>query len=124
MAEAIDNLNSVLAKHDYSDESDDDNDDTIPCVRIVVTATEDPEVVVGSLFLVTCKGGSIGSRGHHEVLLADKGCSKHHARLSFNNGKYFLKDLGSRNGTWVGGKRISVSKQESEDVEIGHGTLV
>lgn len=126
LAEAIDNLNSVLAKHDYSDESDDDNDpvDTIPCVRIVVTATEDPEVVVGSLFLVTCKGGSIGSRGHHEVLLADKGCSKHHARLSFNNGKYFLKDLGSRNGTWVGGKRISVSKQESEDVEIGHGTLV
>ena len=28
------------------------------------------------------------------------------------------RDLGSRNGTWVGGKRISVSKQESEDVEV------
>lgn len=125
LAEALDSINSVVAKHDYSDESEDDDPrDTIPCVRIVVTGTEDPEVVVGSLFLVTCKGGSIGSRGHHEVLLGDKGCSKHHARISYSGGKYYLRDLGSRNGTWVGGKRISVSKQESEDVEVGHGTLI
>lgn len=123
LVEALDSLNSVVADHDYSDEEDDPRD-TIPCVRIVVTGTEDPEVVVGSLFLVTCKGGSIGSRGHHEVLLGDKGCSKHHARISYSGGKYYLRDLGSRNGTWVAGKRISVSKQESEDIEIGHGTLI
>ena len=78
---------------------------------LLFSGTEDPDVVVGSLFLVTCKGGSIGNRGHHEVLLQDKGCSKHHARISYNNSKYYLKDLGSRNGTWVSGKRISVSKQ-------------
>ena len=123
LVEALDSLNSVVADHDYSDEEDDPGD-TIPCVRIVVTGTEDPEVVVGSLFLVTCKGGSLGSRGHHEVLLGDKGCSKHHARISYSGGKYYLRDLGSRNGTWVAGKRISVSKQESEDIEIGHGTLI
>jgi len=123
LVEALDSLNSVVADHDYSDEEDDPRD-TIPCVRIVVTGTEDPEVVVGSLFLVTCKGGSLGSRGHHEVLLGDKGCSKHHARISYSGGKYYLRDLGSRNGTWVAGKRISVSKQESEDIEIGHGTLI
>merc|ERR1719312_2271060 len=81
LVEALDSINSVVANHDYSDESEEDDPrETIPCVRIVVTGTEDPEVVVGSLFLVTYKGGSIGSRGHHEVLLADKGCSKHHAR--------------------------------------------
>lgn len=125
LADAIDKINNVLANHEYSDESDDESSmEIIPCVRIVVLSTEDPDVVTGTLFLITCKGGSIGCRGHHEVLLNDKGCSKHHARISFNNGKYFIKDLGSRNGTWVGGKRISVSKQESEDIEIGHGSLV
>ena len=112
LADAIDKINNVLADQEYSDESDDGSSmEIIPCVRIVVLSTEDPDVVTGTLFLITCKGGSIGCRGHHEVLLNDKGCSKHHARISFNNGKYFIKDLGSRNGTWVGGKRISVSKQ-------------
>ena len=123
LAEALDSLNSVVADHEYSDDSEAEAE-TIPCLRIVVTASEDPEVTVGCLYLVTCKGGSVGSRGEHEVALQDKGCSKHHARISFSRGKYFLKDLGSRNGTWVGGKRVSVSKQESEEVEVGHGTTV
>ena len=75
--------------------------ETIPCVRIVVLETEDSGVTVDSLYLVTCKGGSIGNKGPHEVLLPDMGCSKHHARISYKEGKYFLRDLGSRNGTWL-----------------------
>ena len=94
LAEALDSLNSVVADHDYSDESEEDDPrNIIPCVRIVVTGTEDPDVTVGTLFLVTCKGGSIGSRGHHEVLLGDKGCSKHHARISYSGAKYYLRDI-------------------------------
>jgi len=58
------------------------------------------------------------------VLLPDMGCSKHHARISYKEGKYFLRDLGSRNGTWLAGKRMSVSKMESAEVQIGHGTLI
>ena len=79
------------ANIDESEEDDPRN--IIPCVRIVVTGTEDPDVTVGTLFLVTCKGGSIGSRGHHEVLLGDKGCSKHHARISYSGAKYYLRDI-------------------------------
>ena len=97
---------------------------TIPCLRVLVTDTEDEEVVVGSLFLVTCQGGTVGSRGEHDVLLQDKGCSKHHATISYTGGKYFIRDLGSRNGTWVGGKRMSASKQESDEVELGHKSLI
>ena len=38
--------------------------------------------------------------------------------------KYYLTDLGSRNGTYVNGKRMSVSKCESDPVEIGQGTRI
>jgi len=91
-----------------------------------VKHTEDERVDPGFLFIVTCTGGTIGSKGTHEVLLPDLGCSKLHARITFqtSNLTYYLRDLGSRNGTWVNGKRLSASKQESEDVHIGHGTCV
>jgi pSer/pThr/pTyr-binding forkhead associated (FHA) protein len=30
-----------------------------------------------------------------------------------------VRDLGSRNGTWVNGKRISKPKEESKDIPVG-----
>jgi len=123
---ALESISSVLDTQ-YSDESgDEDNCRQLPCMRLIVQETEDPKVTQGSLFIVTCKGGSVGSKGSHEVLLEDLGCSKNHAKISFQseNLKYFLKDLGSRNGTWVNGKRLSASKEESKLVEIGQGTVI
>ena len=107
-----------------SEGEEEEDESSIPCLRVLVTETEDSEVVVGSLYLITCRGGTVGSRGDHDLLLLDKGCSKHHARISYQQGKYYLRDLGSRNGTWVGGKRLSVSKQESGDVEVGHRSVI
>ena len=126
-AESSDKSDPDESSQSYSDscsEEEEEENSTIPCLRVLVTETEDLEVVVGSLFLVTCRGGSVGSRGDHDILLLDKGCSKHHARISYQRGKYYLRDLGSRNGTWVGGKRLSVSKQESGEVEVGHRTVI
>jgi hypothetical protein len=101
---------------------------TVPCIRVVVHATssESDIVLVGTLFIVTCKGGSIGREGEHDVLLDDIACSKFHGKIEFNldDYKYYLIDMGSRNGTFVDGKRISVSKCESSPKEIGHGTLI
>ena len=39
--------------------------------------------VVGTLFLVTCTGGTIGREGNHDVLVQDIGCSKFHAKIEF-----------------------------------------
>jgi len=99
---------------------------SIPCVRLVVMNTEDERVKLGTLFIVTCKGGTIGSKGQHEVLLPDLGCSKLHARISFqsSNLSYYLRDLGSRNGTWVNGRRLSAAKEPSKDIIIGHKTCI
>ena len=46
--------------------------------------------------------------------------SRRHATLSFRNGKYFLKDLGSSNGTLVNDERVA----QDDEVELGHGTVV
>ena len=46
--------------------------------------------------------------------------SRRHAVVSFRNGRYYLKDLGSSNGTLVNEERVALD----DEVEVGHGTVV
>jgi pSer/pThr/pTyr-binding forkhead associated (FHA) protein len=41
------------------------------------------------------------------VPLADEYISNQHARLRFHEGRWFVEDLGSTNGTYIGNQRIS-----------------
>lgn len=93
-------------------------------MRMIVESTEIPKIKVGSLFIVTCNGGTIGREGDHSVLLPDINVSKHHLKLFYNEdtSNYSIVDLGSRNGTLLNGKRLASSKQESEPVEVPHGS--
>ncbi|XP_011332504.1 angiogenic factor with G patch and FHA domains 1 isoform X2 [Ooceraea biroi] len=97
-----------------------------PCMRIIVKETNLTQLKVGSLFLVTYTGGSLGREGDHSVLIPDINISKHHARFTYDETKkrYHVIDSGSRNGTFLNGKRLSVAKQESEPCEIAHGSIV
>lgn len=97
-----------------------------PCIRIIVEETSIPSVKTGSLFVITCEGGTLGREGKHDILLTDINVSKHHLKFAFNEDtcKYFIIDLGSRNGTLLNGTRISSSKQESEPSEIVHGARI
>ncbi|XP_012285396.1 angiogenic factor with G patch and FHA domains 1 isoform X2 [Orussus abietinus] len=97
-----------------------------PCMRIIVKETSLPKLKVGSLFLVAYTGGSMGREGDHSVLIPDINISKHHAQFRYDEDKkrYEIIDLGSRNGTYLNGTRLSVSKQESEPREITHGSIV
>jgi hypothetical protein len=45
----------------------------------------------------------IGRAADNSVVLHDETASAHHARLSFQDGQWWLEDLGSRNGTAVNG---------------------
>lgn len=49
----------------------------------------------------------IGRRESCDIVLRFNNISGQHARLSLEEGYWFLKDLGSRNGTKVAGYRIS-----------------
>src|SRR5687767_8383991 len=49
----------------------------------------------------------IGKGPRNDIVLADPAVSTSHAVIRMENGTYKLKDLGSRNGTVVNGKRIT-----------------
>lgn len=99
-------------------------EETKPCMRIIVESSENSQQPKGTLFIVPFTGGSVGREGdHHQVLLTDVGCSKFHAKIRCDeDDRFTLTDLGSRNGTFINGKRISVAKRESDAVPVGHGT--
>lgn len=93
-------------------------------MRIIVKKTSVPGLKEGSLHIVTYKGGSLGREGNHSIIIPDINVSKYHAKFTFDESKaqFFVTDVGSRNGTVLNGKRISSSKQESEALEVVHGS--
>ncbi len=50
---------------------------------------------------------TIGRDASNAVAINDAEVSRKHARLTFQGGKYVLEDLGSTNGTFVNGQRLS-----------------
>jgi len=50
---------------------------------------------------------TIGRDASNGVAINDAEVSRKHSRMSFQGGKYVLEDLGSTNGTFVNGQRLS-----------------
>lgn len=95
-------------------------------MRIIVESSDIPSIKIGSLHIITFDGGTLGREGNHSILIPDLNISKHHLKFEFNKTAdyYTVIDLGSRNGTLLNGKRMSPSKQESESMEITHGSKI
>jgi len=56
-------------------------------------------------------------RGQSSTLcVPDSGVSRRHARLCWNNNRYVIEDLGSANGSYVGGQRIDSQPLGDGDV--------
>jgi len=59
-------------------------------------------------------------RKHGEIKLSDPRCSKVHALLYTNQGKLWVKDLGSRNGVYVNDERsMKAELKEGDRFKIG-----
>jgi len=83
------------------------------------TAASCPSRAAAQLVLVIGQGGEarrimldhrplhIGRGADNDVVLADRSASTQHCRLEPGPGGLVLRDLGSRNGTFVGGVRVS-----------------
>jgi ABC-type multidrug transport system ATPase subunit/pSer/pThr/pTyr-binding forkhead associated (FHA) protein len=67
----------------------------------------------------------IGRTDDNDLVLSDLSVSKHHAELrKTSDGKYQIADLGSHNGTFVNGQRVtSATLSEKDIVGIGHATF-
>ncbi len=63
---------------------------------------------------------TIGRSPEADIVLMDEKASRIHCGIRLWDGEFYLKDLKSKNGTFVNGERIEVSKLKSSDtVRIG-----
>lgn len=74
----------------------------------------------GELTPITREDTSVGRAIENDVVLEAKSVSRRHALIGWVGGRYLLEDLGSTNGTFVMGKRIS-RHQLSDGEEISFG---
>jgi two-component system response regulator GlrR len=77
--------------------------------------------VVGDL----AKGrSSIGQQPSNEVVLDDKQVSRYHCEILLDGGEARVRDLGSRNGTWVDGTRVLESfLRDGAELRLGQTAL-
>ena len=52
---------------------------------------------------------TFGTHNDNDLILSDEFVSRHHGEFYFRNGEFFIRDLGSRNGTFINGKRVQGS---------------
>ena len=71
--------------------------------------------LAGRTFAVHGDGASLGREG--TIALRTTGVSRRHASLRYSFGRFFVVDLGSRNGTFVNGQRV-VGEQALEPRDV------
>jgi pSer/pThr/pTyr-binding forkhead associated (FHA) protein len=59
----------------------------------------------------------IGRASDNDVIVDDSEVSRHHCQLKLQHGAYSFADLGSRNGSWVNGQRVT-------EIALGPGDLI
>ncbi|XP_041984807.1 angiogenic factor with G patch and FHA domains 1 isoform X2 [Aricia agestis] len=98
-----------------------------PCMRIIIRETNLPKLKVGSLYLITKDGGTIGREGdHHALVIRDHNVSRGHLDIRYDMDRrgYFATDVGSKNGTMLNGVRMSESGLMSKPMEVIHGSVI
>jgi FHA domain len=61
----------------------------------------------GTVYALDSDQISIGRDSSNDISVNDAEVSRRHARLTFQGGKYVLEDMGSTNGTFVNGQRLT-----------------
>src|SRR3990172_1829578 len=61
----------------------------------------------GTVYALESDQLSIGRDSSNEIPVNDAEVSRRHARLTFQGGKYVIEDMGSTNGTFANGQRLS-----------------
>ncbi|MEP6475827.1 MAG: FHA domain-containing protein [Actinomycetota bacterium] len=79
----------------------------------------------GSTFLIEKDSTSLGRDTRSDVFLDDVTVSRGHARIERRDGVFFVKDLGSLNGTYLNGEAVEETKlARGDEVQIGKFKLV
>ena len=100
---------------------DEENKDYAPCIRAIVVASD--SLKLGSLYLITCKGATIGrDKNKHLLCIPETEASKNHAEITYKENKrhYVLKDMASANGTFLNDRRLSKPGNKSKSKKLNH----
>ena len=65
----------------------------------------------------------VGRSGQAKVSIEDEGVSRRHFLILRDGEDYLIKDLNSRNGTWVDGRRVFAEKLHHNDRILAGRTL-
>ena len=75
---------------------------------------------LGSRFLITFQGASIGRSSSSDIFLDDVTVSRSHAKIESSSSGFSLKDSGSLNGTYVNNSSVTELVLHSGDqIQIG-----
>lgn len=79
----------------------------------------------GQDFRVHVGKNVLGKGAHSDIALKDAYISERHATFESKNGECTVTDLGSRNGTFVNGQRITGSQavRDGDRISLGHTEL-
>jgi VWFA-related protein len=80
-------------------------------LKVVKSMNLDP----GKTFEVSTGTTTIGRTSANDIFIPDKPVSRKHAEISFEKETFFIRDLGSKNGTQVDGERISSEPESLKD---------
>jgi pSer/pThr/pTyr-binding forkhead associated (FHA) protein len=96
-------------------------DDLIVVKRAVIHAGPLPRLEAhGRSKPLSNKAFSIGRDKHNAVIISDTKVSKLHATVKFRDGRGYVRDSGSTNGTYVNGKKIA----PNTDVALSCGDVI
>jgi hypothetical protein len=77
--------------------------------------------LLGNVFLLHQDITTFGRTTGNDIVIPDGTVSRNHARLLFSQGRWFAEDMGSSNGTWVNGTRVSQPTPLSNGDELRLG---
>ena len=74
-----------------------------------------------STFEVSKSGATIGRGPESTIQLPDISVSRKHAKISYRQGSYWLRDLGSMGGTWIDGTKLAAPRRVAagQTIDIG-----
>ena len=93
---------------------------------IVQTSQAALEGEDGGLIMLVKGETTVGRVAGNDLVLPDNFVSRQHARIQSQGGEFILFDLGSSNGTYVNGRRLTEphTLQPGDEIHFGHAAFV
>ncbi len=81
---------------------------------------------VGAMYKLPGGEASIGRSRRADIRLTDDGVSRFHAAIRHDGERLFIEDRGSRNGTFVNGKKVDgrIALADGDKIQVGRTTIL